>query len=122
MSEEGKKESFCPLLFEAGGGAMEEHGFARGLCTRPYDCDTCEYMQHEILQHQPHLVAWICPPCLSTACKTAKQMGMKLTIPGFYSEGYCEYQWCDRPGEETLGLPARYSVLRSLVIGPLYQP
>jgi hypothetical protein len=126
MSEEGKKEAFCPLLFHAGGGVFKR-GFnpdlsgipPRGVCTRPYDCDTCVYMQNQISYFPPEQITWVCPACLDTVIEWGQQNGVKVELWGFYSEGYCEYPGCVRQEDPTISQPARYSTFRQIVYGAI---
>jgi hypothetical protein len=127
MSEEGKKEAFCPLLYYAGGGRFTSGGrpqltdgeYRRGVCTRPYDCDTCIYMQHQVSYFPKEEITWICPSCISTVVDWANQHGVHIEMWGFYSEGYCEYPGCQRPEDGTLEQPARYSSFRQIVYGTI---
>lgn len=128
-SNEGPKEAFCPLLHRAGEGAVMvitddegnylEKRFVRGLCTKVIDCDSCQYMQNEVAQHPAEDVCWVCPTCIDIVFKWAKGHGVPIDVPGFYSEGYCQFPWCERPVSETIRVPARYSRFRQIVFGKL---
>ncbi len=126
MSEEGKKEAFCPLLYHAGGGKFTSRGqpvndgiARRGVCTRPYDCDSCVYMQHQVSYFPQREITWVCPTCLDTVIAWANQNGVQIAMWGFYSEGFCQYPGCTRPEEPLLGMPARYSTMRQIVYGQI---
>jgi hypothetical protein len=124
---EGPKEAFCPLLFDAGQGALMvitdddgtyvETKWVRGLCTKAKDCDECEYMQHEVANHPPDEVSWVCPTCLEVVYDWARKTGVPIGVPGFYSRGYCDYPWCSRPGGDAIKMPAKYSFFRQVVFG-----
>lgn len=126
-NEAGKKEAFCPLLFEAGHGGradlIDDDGnyvgqrHVRGLCTEPIDCNSCVFMQHEISYHHPDTVTWVCPTCIGPIFKWAKKNNVQIHAPGFYSEGYCEYPWCERPGDGTPEMPPKFSLMRQVVFG-----
>ena len=121
-SDDGAKEAFCPLLWRANGGAINRNGNpilgrnsdTRGYCTRPYDCYSCEVMQVELSQVPVNMQHWLCPGCISSLCEYAKEIGNKLNIPGFYSEGECQSIVCIREETET-----RVSILLQLVLGSL---
>ena len=132
---EGGREAFCLLLWRSTGGrvtldkkivqALDQEGevesYARGYCTRPWDCYQCPLMQEEIAQHPPGETAWVCPSCLSAISKTVKERGYRLTLPGHFTEGQCQYKDCDRPAhlENGVEIPARFSRFLQLVIGPI---
>lgn len=114
-----------------------QHGtanpFARGLCTRPYDCTDCVLMQDELRHYPPEEVNWVCSQCLKDISVWAKQTGAKVDFPGFYSEGACSYRGCTRPSriEDSEGFPGMsggqqvetgpgYSRFLQLVIGRIH--
>lgn len=125
--EEGRKEAFCLILWGSTGGEITNDGrpvagpnqFARGLCTRPYDCDTCQYMQAALTQYDPQIVTWVCPLCVQVIMAWRKQYEIEVKIPGYFSEGECQYPWCENPGMPEFGLPPKYSVFRNLIIGAI---
>lgn len=115
------QQAFCPLLWRANGGAFNADGTPRhseqseypirGLCTRAYDCDSCELMMEELTYHAPYTVWWCCPDCISDLKKKSAGRGLHLSLPGFYTEGTCWNPSCQREG--------RYSVLLQLVLGDI---
>lgn len=128
---EGRKLAFCLLLFEGNGGTVDElyrirkdpndpDRQIRGLCSDPGDCDRCpnNLMQQEISFHDPKEVTWVCPTCLPKITQWARDNQVQVTVPGHYSEGLCEYPWCTRT-EDTMFGPARYSMFRQVVFGPI---
>ncbi len=120
-SNEGPREAMCPLLYNAGEGAIEvitdDDGtflgerYVRGLCTKVIDCDECHYMQHEIAQHPSDEVTWVCPACIGPIFKWAKLNQIPIGVPGFFSTGLCENPQCQRPG--------RFSFFRQIVFGQI---
>lgn len=110
----------------------------RGLCSRPEDCagfgqlPPCDLFMAELAKHPPNQITWVCPACLPTVYKEAKERGIKLTAPGHYNEGYCQYRNCERPPieevmdglpgiatGETAERPARYSRYLQVILGPV---
>ena len=112
--------------------SVQERRYARGSCTRPYDCTSCHLMQDELANYDPSEVVWVCPDCLHGIFRSAKKAGIKITAPGHYSEGICEFLGCSRPAtrEEAEGLPGMpggrvvelppgFSRYRQLLIGKI---
>lgn len=124
--EEGVKEAFCLLLWSANGGRVnqlgkpvfDKSGQVRGSCSTPYDCFGCALMQQELSRHPPGYAFWVCPACVSVIVKQAKAGGASFHLPGHFTEGQCQYEYCDRParveGEEQL--PPRFSRFLQLII------
>jgi len=142
MSQEGGREAFCLLLWRANGGGVDLKSLtvtgrrgdgiednpqaARGVCTRPYDCaagpnpaDDCQFMLHEISQHPPNEVTWVCPDCLTAVVEKAKAQGISYYMAGHFSEGLCEYPDCRRPENTLTGDPPRFSMFRQIVFGAI---
>lgn len=126
---EGGKEAFCLLLWSSNGGQFDPKGrpylergsYSRGNCTRPHDCFTCPLMQEELAQHPPEEVCWVCPACLSEVAKQAKEQSFEFRLPGYFTEGQCQYRRCQRPArvEEGVELPRGWSRFLQLVLGPI---
>lgn len=95
--------------------------FARGLCTRPYDCVDCEHMQDELKNYPAEEINWACSECLRDISVWAKQTGAKVDFPGFFSEGACTYRGCSRPSrvEDGEGFPGLSSG-QTVEVGPGY--
>lgn len=142
MSQEGGREAFCLLLWRANGGdvdlqnlivrrgghddGLEDDPRIRGVCTRPYDCaagpnraDDCQFMLHEISQHPPNDVTWVCPDCLTAVVEKANALKIPYYMPGHYSEGLCEYPDCRRPENPLTGDPPRFSMFRQIIFGAI---
>lgn len=119
-------------------GRIRPQRHIRGLCSRPEDCagfgqtKPCDLFMAELARHPPDQVTWVCPACLPTVYKSAKERGIKLLAPGHYNEGYCQYRHCERPPidemmdglpgiptDEVVERPAKYSRYLQLIIGPI---
>ena len=125
MDGDGVKQAFCLLKWRASGGAFDSVGrpvlpkpdpngeevVIVGYCTRAYDCYDCEFMQHELSFHPPHLVAWVCPPCVSKLKSRRDEKGSHLQAPGYYTEGQCQNPTCTRED--------RHSSFLQLIIGDI---
>lgn len=85
----------------------------RGACTRAYDCDTCSLMQEELAKLPVNDSWWICPDCTSRVKSRSRGRGAHLTLPGFYTEGYCQNPNCQREGDE------KYTGFLQLVLGDI---
>jgi hypothetical protein len=94
---------------------------ARGMCSDPYDCFSCNVMQAELARHPPGQVIWVCPDCIKVAVTKSKDGGLPYLLPGHYSEGQCQLRTCSRPArtEEGVELPPGYSRFLQLFIGPV---
>jgi hypothetical protein len=125
---EGQGEAFCLLLWAANGGNIDGRGrptrerdqYSRGNCTRPHDCYTCPLLQNELALHPPEEVFWACPQCIAEIAKEAKKQKMSLRLPGYYTEGQCQYKGCTRPArvEDGVELPPGFSRFLQVVLGP----
>ncbi len=100
-------------------GTGHDNRRVRGYCGQAGDCASCPELQMEIAHYHPSLIHWFCTDCVSKAVALAKLASVKLTISGYYNEGLCQGPYCPREGSEQLQLPARYSPLLQLLIGPL---
>lgn len=112
---------FCPLLWQANGGLLDHKGWpivgddpVRGRCFEPGDCDRCELMQGVLsnLAAQGITSLWICPSCVGVVCREAKETGINIRLPGFYSEGPCQRPKCHRAEQ---GEHNRYSAILQLL-------
>ena len=119
------KESFCPILWQANGGQITEDGrpaleqgeLIRGYCTKPYDCFECSLMQNALanLPSMGVTAIWVCPACAGDAIKSAKSKNLEVSLPGYFTEGYCQRVDCQRPTQSRDGDASRYSVLLQLL-------
>ena len=135
MEGEGVKQAYCIVLFVSNGGRVTPKGEpimgpddrpecvdgrwypARSLCTKAYDCHECELLQHTLVHYyKPEDMAWVCTQCEDELMKSSKERGIWFVRPGYYGEGYCQYPKCWRLLEH--GEP-RYSILRTLFVGPI---
>lgn len=100
-----EKETNCLLLWVHQGGKVDKKRRpvripgvrASGSCDAPYDCYRCKLMQQEIAQHPPGYAIWVCPACLDDAVRVALENQKTYDLPGYYSEGQCEFVDCVRP-------------------------
>ena len=131
---EGGKEAFCLLLWKSTGGGVtpdlkilrsfDQEGtderFARGYCTRPWDCFTCPTMQDELAQHVPGTALWLCQTCVTDMVKAAEAAELAFSLPGHYCEGQCQRTACDRPSftDDEGTHPPGFSRFLQLYIGP----
>ena len=127
-------ETFCLLLWQKNGGRVTPDGEpvlerdrpVRGYCpdkkrhprSAPWDCYECPILQ-ESIAHMATLgyrSAWICPDCAGDATKEVRALGLKAALPGYYGEGYCQREQCQRPlhARHGEGEAARHSILLQL--------
>lgn len=110
-----------------------ERRYVRGMCTMEYPCTKCPLLLDELRWHSPDTLHWICPSCILEVSRTAKGLGRRLILPGYFAEGECTYRGCTRPPrvEEADGMPGvssgvfiqtppRFSRFLQLVIGYIY--
>jgi len=111
-------EEFCPILWQANGGKVRDNGspifdgdLVRGRCREPGDCDHCTFMRHSLMAIASQGVTslWICPSCVGQISNSARELGLEVKLPGFYSEGFCQRPQCHRNGDE------RYSIVLQLL-------
>jgi hypothetical protein len=120
MDGEGVQQAFCPLLWRANGGKLNARGLPvitdepiRGMCTRAYDCFTCELMQEELSFYQPGTVWWLCPECVARIKSRRDIRGQHIKLLGFYTEGECQNAHCHRAD--------RHSPILQLLLGDIYK-
>lgn len=101
--------SFCPLLWQANGGPVDDRGNpiielgngTRGNCTKPHDCATCPVMGATLSAMQGQIWSWICPDCASKVREPAQHYGISIELAGYYTEGHCQRPSCERDGQHS---------------------
>ncbi|TXH10602.1 MAG: hypothetical protein E6R04_04960 [Spirochaetes bacterium] len=88
MSDESEfRTAFCPLLFEANGGAASSAVMnVVGKCNKPYDCLECPLMQEWIkhLSAQGFTMEWECDQCIKNSFTLDLDNHVERAVPGFF--------------------------------------
>jgi len=121
----GEVGAFCPILWEANHGRTNKDGtplfesglLIQGVCESPQDCDRCGLLQNARTQMYGQNVTtlWVCPDCSGESMKRAKADDVAASLPGYFTEGYCQHPQCARPNGDQSDQEARYSILLQLL-------
>ena len=122
---DGEKQAFCLLLWQENGGRVDDQGrplfeiydAPRGLCTKPYDCATCDlFIRAQV--NTPGTKMWVCHECARSLSREHKEIGRRITISGHYNEGFCQNPRCWHLYTSEEISPKRSSFLQLVVLPP----
>lgn len=110
--------AFCPLLWQANKGPVDEEGNpiisdgrgTRGNCTKPYDCANCPVMKATLEAMPGDTAVWICQDCVTKSRPAAEYYRIEIELLSYYMEGHCQRYNCDRAEED------RWSPLLQLLV------